>query len=224
MKPKKLVISFLSIMALIVLLSSPNRVYAQDRQERPMFSKEDMDASRRAAPVNPNQVLGCSGPITKVVDVAYEDLKITSAVFGNNPGGGEGGQFDKTPVLSTTVTLTKKSCLNAHLSAFVGSKQTYSIFSPLTLFQVTLTPAGTAGPRHMVGHFERPFSINSPAVGLEAERDVDMFAANFFQKVGNGLHEVAPGTYRVDVWWAGAPPGPPGGAIGAAFVLKLYLR
>jgi len=95
-----------------------------------------------------------------------------------------------------------------------------------TLFQVTLTflPATNpplAGPRHMVGHFETPYGRPSPAVALEAERDVDMYASNFFQKVGTGPHEVKPGTYRVDVWWAGAGPG---GAIGAAFVLKLYLR
>jgi hypothetical protein len=60
---------------------------------------------------------------------------------------------------------------------------------------------------------------------LEAEHDVDMFAANFFQRVGTGPHEVPPGNYNVDVFWAGAPPGvTPSGAIGAAFVLKLYLR
>jgi hypothetical protein len=66
----------------------------------------------------------------------------------------------------------------------------------------------------------------SPAVAIEAERDVDMLSANFFQKVGGGPHEVPPGTYQVDVWWAGAPPGSavPTGAIGMAFVLKLYLR
>jgi hypothetical protein len=86
-----------------------------------------------------------------VIDVGYEGVKTTTAVYGTNPGGGEGGQFDKTPVLSTKVELGENACLNAHLSAIVGSKQTY-------------------------------------------------------------------------VWWAGAPPNAPGGAIGAAFVLKLYTR
>ena len=70
----------------------------------------------------------------------------------------------------------------------------------------------------MVGHFERPFGLNSPAVATEAERDVDMFAANFFQKVGKSPHEIPPGVYRVDVWsGAGA-----GGAIAFSAVLKLY--
>jgi len=66
----------------------------------------------------------------------------------------------------------------------------------------------------------------SPAVALEAERDVDMYASNFFQRVGTGPHEVPPGAYRLDVWWAGGPwfSPPPGGAIAMAFVLKLYLR
>jgi hypothetical protein len=57
---------------------------------------------------------------------------------------------------------------------------------------------------------------------MEAERDVDMYASNFFQRVGDGQHEVPAGSYSVDVWWAGGPD--PGGAIGAAFALKLYLQ
>lgn len=228
MKHSRRVISFLTLIALGVLLSMISAVNAQQRQERPMFSKEAVEASRKSDKAVPNLVLGCQGPITRVTDVAYEDVKTTSAVFGNNPGGGEGGQFDKTPVLSTKVSLSAGTCLNAHLSAIVGSKQTYGFFLPvssLTLFQVTLTSSsGGGGPRHMVGHYETPYGIASPAVALEAERDVDMFASNFFQKVGTGPHEIPPGVYRVDVWWAGAPPGAPGGAIGAAFVLKLYQR
>jgi hypothetical protein len=50
-----------------------------------------------------------------------------------------------------------------------------------------------------------------------------MFAANFFQRVGTAPGDIPPGAYRVDVWWSGGPVGG-GGAIGAAFVLKLYLR
>src|SRR5689334_15360058 len=99
-----------------------------------MFSKEDVDASRRAPQANPITVLGCTGPITNVLDVGFEGVRTTSAIFGTNPGGGEGGQFDKTPILTTRVTLTKGTCLNAHLSAIAGSKQTYGV-SPLTLFQ-----------------------------------------------------------------------------------------
>jgi hypothetical protein len=120
------------------------------------------------------------------------------------------------------VTLAKGACLDAHFSAIVGGKPVYG-HSALTLFQVTLTRANF-GPRHMFGHYETPYGIPSPAVALQAENDVDMFAANFFQRAGTAPHDVPPGTYQVDVWWAGAPPGAPGGAIGAAFVLKLYVR
>ena len=74
----------------------------------------------------------------------------------------------------------------------------------------------------MIGHFERPYgSSNGPAVFLSAEYDADTLASNFFQKVGYDKHEIPPGAYRVDVWWSGNGPG---GAIGADFVLKLYLK
>ncbi len=221
MKHNRHAILFMSLVTLSVLLSLASRVNAQ---ERPAFSREAQEQARKAAPQPPESAqLSCTGPITRVIDVGYEGLKITSAVYGASPGGGEGGQFDKTPVLSTRVTLAQGTCLNAHLSAIVGSKQTYQFVSSLTFFQVTLTRVTPpSGPRHMVGHFENPYGGSSPAVALEAERDVDMYASNFFQRVGTGRHEVPPGTYRVDVWWAGGPD--PGGAIGAAFVLKLYLR
>jgi hypothetical protein len=215
MKHNKTVISLLTLVALIVLFGTANGAYAQ---QRPMFSKEEVEASRRPA----QPVLGCTGAITRVIDVADESLRSTTAVFGTNPGGGEGGQFDRTPVLSTTVTLTRGACMDAHVSAFMGSQQTYRLPSSLALFQVSVTRLGVT--KAIVGHYKTPGGFNSPAVGLEAERDVDMFAANFFQRVGTGPHDVPPGTYRVDVWWAGWPPGAPGGALGAAFVLKLYLR
>ena len=91
------------------------------------------------------------------------------------------------------------------------------------MFQVTLTPATGAAPQHMFGHYETPYGTYGPAVAIEAERDVDQFSANFFQSVGFLQGDVPPGTYRVDVWWAGGPVGG-GGAIGGAFVLKLYHR
>lgn len=221
MKHNKPYVQFITLAAFAFLLSMGNRVTAQ---ERPLFSKEQLDQAERAA-TQPIKPLGCKGQITQVLDVGDENLKVTHAVYGTTPGGGEGQQFDKTPVLSTRVTLLKGTCLDAHLSAIVGSQQTYRV-SRMTFFQVTLTPANGGAPRHMVGHYETPFGLPSPAVALEAERDVDMYASNFFQKVGSGPHEVPPGIYRVDVWWAGGPPPPPGGpsAIGAAFVLKLYLR
>jgi len=181
----------MNLVAVIVLLGSAQRVNAQKPQEGPAFSKEAQERARKAAAskaVAP-ALLGCRGPITQVIDTAYEDVKFTSAVYGTSPGGGEGGQFDKAPVLTTKVTLANGVCLDAHLSAIVGSKQTYGFVSPMTFFQVTLTrltpPIGA--PRHMVGHYETPYGLTpaSPAVALEAERDVDMYASNFFQRVGS---------------------------------------
>lgn len=208
--------------------ATPN---AANPPARPAFSRELVEAARKASETggkaNKDEKepaeLGCTGRITRVIDVGYEGLKFTPAVFGSSPGGGEGGQFDKTPILSTRIELEDDACLNAHVSAIVGSGETYGT-SNLTLFQVTLTPTSGAGggPRHMVGHFENPYGGSSPAVALQAERDVDMYASNFFQKIGKGPHEVPPGPYQVDVWWAGGPN--PGGAIGAAFILKLYVQ
>ena len=228
MKHTRNAIWFMSMVAFIVLLSTANGVKAQEPKERQSFPKEEVERARKedqeqartAAPLPMPAVLGCRGPITQVNDVAFEGVKFTSAIFGASPGGGQGGQFDKRPVLSTKVTLGQGVCLDAHLSAIVGSKVSYGV-SRMTFFQVTLTPV-KGGPLHLVGHYETPFGLPAPTVALEAERDVDMYASNFFQKVGYGPHEVPPGTYRVDVWWSGGPD--PGGAIGAAFVLKLYLR
>lgn len=206
----------------IVLLLSAVALHAQ---ERGMFSRELAAQGKKEGPAgakhSQTKPAECRGPIALVTDVGFEGLKTTSANYGASPGGGEGGRFDKTPVLSTRVEL-REGCLNAHFSALVGSKQTYGV-SAITMFQVTLTPASGGPPQHMYGHYETPYGIPSPAVALEAERDVDELGANFFQRVGkdkaNG--DVPPGVYRVDVWWAGGPVGG-GGAIGAAFVLKLY--
>ena len=43
-------------------------------------------------------VYNCAATIGNVIDVGDEAQHTTKAVFGTNPGGGEGGQFDKTPV------------------------------------------------------------------------------------------------------------------------------
>jgi hypothetical protein len=162
----------------------------------------------------------CRGFVNFVGDVGFEGLKSTTHNFSNATGGGESKRFDPTPVLSTKVEL-KEGCLNAHFSAVTGSAQTYGT-SPITFYQVTLTPADfSTGPRHMYGHYETPYGIYGPAVFIEAEGDVDTIGANFFQTIGDGPHDVKPGAYYVDVWWAGGLSAP-GGAIGAAFVLKLY--
>lgn len=223
MKHNKHAISFTSLVTLAVLLSMANGVNAQERQT---FPKEAVERARKQEQEKPGPqppipaVLGCKGPITQVLDVANENLRFTSANYFANPGGGEGGGFDKTPLLSTKVSLAQGVCLDAHFSGLVGSPA-YGV-APLTLFQVSLTPANGGPPRHMIGHYEHPYGLNvGPAVFLGAEQDADAIASNFFQPVGMGPHSVPPGIYRVDVWWSGNGPG---GAIGADFVLKLYLR
>jgi hypothetical protein len=177
------------------------------------------DATKIAHPAG---VLTCKGTLRLVTDVAFEGVKTTGYNWSVVGGGGEGARYDPVPVLSTTVTLTSGTCLNAHFSAIVGSRQTYGAgVASITMFQVTLTPATGAAPQHMVGHYETPYGVYAPAVAVEAERDVDTFGANFFQRVGTAPGDVPPGVYKVDVWWAGGPVGG-GGAIGAGFVLKLY--
>lgn len=168
----------------------------------------------RAPPAPPT----CKGRVSQVGDVAFEGVRTTSWTFANPGGGGVGGRFDKTPLLSYPVSL-QSGCLNAHLSAMVGSSQSYG-GSKITLFQVTLTPAA-GGPIAMHGHYPTPYGLASPAVALSAEYDVDMLGSNFYMPVGQGEGYVPPGNYRVDVWWTGGPFAPVG-SIGAAFVLKLY--
>jgi hypothetical protein len=171
---------------------------------------------------DPKKTEGCRGAVSLVTDVGAEGVRTTAWNFGAIGGGGESGRFDPTPVLQTKVEL-KEGCLNAHFSAIVGSGPYYGV-SPITFFQVTLSPSlpwGVGPPQHMYGHYETPYGIYGPAVVIEAEGDVDTFGSNFFQRVGTGPGEVPPGVYVVDVWWAGGPAGA-GGAIGAAFVLKLY--
>jgi hypothetical protein len=193
-------------------------------QEKSFFTggqkglEDERSAHTLAAPA---PLLGCSGPVAQVTDIGYEGTKSTTAVFGSSPGGGVGGQFDKTPLLTTRVKLSS-GCLNANLSAIVGS-HLYGA-SPLALFQVTLTPASGGPAVTMAGHFPTPYGIAAPAIGMQAENDVDMLGANFFERIGTGVHAVPPGNYIVNVWWAGAPPAAPNGAVGFAFVLKLYYR
>lgn len=177
-------------------------------------------AAAAAALHDPTIQQDCRGAVTLVTDAGFEGVKTTAHNWSSPTGGGESLRYDKIPVLTTRVEL-REGCLNAHFSAIVGSAQTYAGVSPITMFQVTLTPAAGGAPQHMYGHYETPYGIYGPAVAVEAERDVDTFGANFFQRIGDGPGEVKPGAYVVDVWWSGGPAAP-GGAIGAAFVLKLY--
>ena len=221
MSRKVRVIVVLPLLALTLALAARTTKVATQEQPRGMLSldKSNTSAAAAAAQHNPTIPAECRGPISMVTDVGFEGLKTTAFNFSNNTGGGESGRFDKAPVLSTKVRLEEGTCLNAHFSAMVGSRQTYGVAS-ITMFQVTLTPAGGA-PQHMYGHYETPYGIYGPAVAIEAERDVDTFGSNFFQKVGFEQGDVPPGDYEVNVWWSGGPVGG-GGAIGAAFVLKLY--
>ncbi len=198
------------------------------QQERGFFSPPPTlrDGEISIAAHHPITDLRCRGPINFVTDTANEGVKTTAYNWSVVGGGGDGARFDKTPVLTTVVTLDADTCLNAHFSAIVGSRQTYGpAISRIAMFQVTLTPLTATGggvPQHMIGHYDTPYGLYGPAVAIEAERDVDTLSANFFQPVGfQGPADVPPGSYRVDVWWSGGPIGG-GGAIGGAFVLKLY--
>lgn len=168
-------------------------------------------------------IYNCASTVTNIIDVGDESQHFTTAVFGSTPGGGEGKQFDKTPILSTKVVLTQDACLDAHFSAAIGGADFYGV-SPMAMFQVTLTPTTGGAPIHMFGHYETPYGFASPAIAVGAEPDTDEIGANFFEHVGTGKHDIPPGVYQVDVWWAGSPLGPGVGATGSAFVLKLYTR
>ncbi len=209
--------------ALMVCLTVASAVHAQ-QQERSFFAPSETKRGLSPESIHINPADRCLGPIARVLDVGYEGVKTTAWNWSAVGGGGDSGRFDPTPVLSNTVDLEEGTCLNAHFSAIVGSRQTYgSGISRIAMFQVTLTPATGAAPQHMFGHYDTPYGTYGPAVAIEAERDVDTFGANFFQSVGFQHGDVPPGTYKVDVWWAGGPIGG-GGAIGGAFVLKLYQR
>jgi hypothetical protein len=220
MSRKVRMIVVLHLVALTLALAARTTRVATQEQPRGMLSFDKSNtAAAAAAQHNPTTPAECRGPVSMITDVGFEGVKTTGFNFSNTTGGGESGRFDKRPVLTTKVRLEEGTCLNAHFSAIVGSRQTYGVAS-ITLFQVTLTPAGGA-PQHMYGHYETPYGIYGPAVAVEAERDVDTFGSNFFQTVGFEKGEVPPGDYEVNVWWSGGPVGG-GGAIGAAFVLKLY--
>ena len=221
MSRKVRLIVVLHLVALTLALAARTTRVATQEPPRGMLSLDMSNTATAAAAAahNPTIPAECRGPVSMVTDVGFEGVKTTRFNFSNNTGGGESGRFDKRPVLSTKVRLEDGTCLNAHFSAIVGSRQTYGVAS-ITMFQVTLTPAGGV-PQHMYGHYETPYGIYGPAVAIEAERDVDTFGSNFFQKVGFEHGDVPPGDYEVNVWWSGGPVGG-GGAIGAAFVLKLY--
>jgi len=63
-------------------------------------------AAPQAKIAHPGGVLTCKGPVKLVTDVAFEGFKTTAWNWSVLGGGGEGGRFDPTPALSTTVTLT----------------------------------------------------------------------------------------------------------------------
>lgn len=229
MKTSRGVLGLIGLAAVLVLPSTASIVKAQGTAADAQFggglltrAKSDAAAKQAAPPHNPMVMYRCSGRVVQKTDVAYEGVKTTASNWSHpTNGGGETGRFDKAPLLTATVKLSP-GCLNAHLSAIVGSKKTYGAgISSITMFQVTLAPTGTAAYRHMIGHYDTPYGLYGPAVALEAENDVDMYASNFFQTVGYTRADVPPGTYDVKVWWAGGPVGG-GGAIGAAFVLSLY--
>lgn len=218
------VFGFVSLLALLILIGSSPLANAQSRRGFLSRDKQNHPFGMAGAPHDAKMVYRCQGEVSRVEDVAFEGLKTTNANWGASPGGGDGGRYDKTPLLTTKIMLEERQCLNAHLSAIVGSRDTYGpTISKMTLFQVTLTPSTGGAPQHMIGHYDFPYGQYGPAVALSAEYDVDMLSANFFQRVGKEPGDIPPGPYEVNVWWAGGPVGG-GGAIAADFVLKLYFK
>ena len=157
MSRKVRLIVVLHLVALTLALAARTTRVATQEPPRGMLSldKSNTSAAAAAAQHNPTIPAECRGPVAMVTDVGFEGVKTTGFNFSNNTGGGESGRFDKRPVLTTKVRLEEGTCLNAHFSAIVGSRQTYGVAS-ITMFQVTLTPAGGA-PQHMYGHYETPY-------------------------------------------------------------------
>src|SRR4051812_48949525 len=92
----KRAIWFVSLAASSFLLGASNGANAQgERPERPgLLAPGPGEAAppppTGAAPVPPPTLLRCKGPISSVLDFAYEGLKTTTAVFGWNPPPGGG--------------------------------------------------------------------------------------------------------------------------------------
>lgn len=207
------------MVALVALLAGVGATFGAVEEGTPFFTENPEQLDKAYSSTS----LFCQGKVNSVIDAADESVRFTNAIYGTGPGGGEGGQFDRTPVITVKEVVLEEGCINVHFSVISGSAQSYGV-APMGLFQITLTPADGSGPPvALVGHYNTPYGIPSPAVALEAETDVDMLGANFFRAIGDDKEQVRPGVYNIDVWWAGAPPGVPGGSIAAAFVLKAYL-
>jgi hypothetical protein len=73
---------------------------------RPREGVKDLEFRHR-------ELQSCRGPINRVLDVAGESWKSTRANCNVPAGGGEGGRFDKTPVLSTKITVRAKGSSTA---------------------------------------------------------------------------------------------------------------
>jgi len=196
--------------ALLAACLAPSVASAQLRDT--LLDPKGLGVSPEAVPAP------CTGRVRLVDDVTYEGVQTNNWNYGN--AGGLAG-FAPVPALSKKVTLTA-GCLNAHLSAMVGSAQTYGR-SRITLFQVRVTPLSPLGaPVVMDGHYPSCFAFG-PCVALSAEYDVDMLGANFYKTVGTAPGQVPPGPALVEVLWTGGPAFlGSAGALGAAFVLKMY--
>jgi hypothetical protein len=202
---------------LALAVAGPLAIAGTANAQSATFYQEGANKLGKHMPLEVPGIESCTGKVRLVQTTINESLLTTTAVFGTSPGGGQGGQFDPTPILTIpNVRIAPGQCLTAHLSAMVGNGATYGV-STEAVFQVSLTPTGGGAPVAMEGHYATPYGYSSPAVATAAYSDVCMFAANFFQGDDG---DVPPGTYNINVWWAGAPSS--GGAIGTPFVLTVY--
>ena len=88
---------------------------AASAQQKPFLWRE----AASKAPHSQTTVFGCHGPIASVTDVAYEGLKTTQFNWSSTAGGGESGRYDRTPVLSTKVTVWSEPGSNAVMIAIL---------------------------------------------------------------------------------------------------------
>src|SRR5438034_7208918 len=82
MKRSKSVVCFVSLVGLIGFLGTTNGANAQaPAPERRFLTPEP---NREAAPTPvPPRPLACTGPISRVIDVADENVRTTTALFGS---------------------------------------------------------------------------------------------------------------------------------------------
>jgi hypothetical protein len=135
----------------------------------------------------------CKSKPTTMKVVGFEDYKGSDAVF-NFPNDGV-GHFGSTPLLSATIEVTgnQKSCLVASFSAEARPLDNHIVY------QVRIDGVP------MKGHLPSFVGVATPVIADAEETDLNLeriISHDFFALV-------APGTHRVEVYFAGCCSGAP---------------